>query len=51
VLDGTCGVNFADQVNTEASEPSRYDEAYGEYDLFSGSPTSGSQDFRSSFTG
>ena len=51
VLDGTCGVNFADQVNTEANEPSRYDEAYGEYDLFSGSPTSGSQDFRSSFTG
>jgi hypothetical protein len=53
VLDGTCGVNFADQVQNDNQPTAGNDgaEAGGAFELFSGSPTSGSQDFRSSFTG
>lgn len=48
VLDGTCSVNFRDQVE---HSPRANGEPGGEFDTLQGSPTSGSQDFRSSFTG
>jgi hypothetical protein len=52
VLDGTCGVNFKDQVQGPSLHAEvNSDEAQGHFDLFSGSPTTGSQDFRSSFNG
>jgi hypothetical protein len=50
VLDGTCSVNFRDQVQ-HPSYREDLEEAGGVFDTLQGSPTTGSQDFRSSFTG
>ena len=52
VLDGSCTVNFRDQVvDPSGAERVNDGEALGRFETFSGAPSTGSQDFRSSFTG